>query len=526
VDALIHVDWKGIPMKPHLLAIILLMGSLLSLLPTALPTPTRAQSAEHCFSETGYCISGRIREFWEQNGGLPVFGFPITPQQTETIEGQPLQVQWFERNRLELHPDNAPPYDVLLGRLGAEHVAQTGAPERDTPREGCRYFEETGFNVCGEVLSAWRAEGLEFDGQPGSSEAENLALFGLPLTGEFETTLADGNTYTVQWFERARFERHPENQPPYNVLLGLLGAEAGPVAQEPPAAPAAAPAGLLYSSGGQQYRVNLDTGTSEVIGAAPPAGSIVGPGNTLIWIEVTGSEPRPSPYSFERDTFQILQSNLDGSNRQTLLTSTMFYQQRDEYMGVRQNSLLISADQSRLFFNAEFNPGTTGSDFISFAFDFTSGQVAKVSPYSEGAVNRAYEWISPDGMRSVVSLFGREIALWPGYQVIANQRAGDVVWLSDGRFVYSTAHADSSPALEPDDYVVLVSRDGTTIQTLSTTLGGGPIYALEPSPDQQQMVFLVVRFNQARELWLVNLDGSGLRQVMTLPGDAGDLVWR
>jgi TolB protein len=90
--------------------------------------------------------------------------------------------------------------------------------------------------VCGEVLSAWRAEGLEFDGQPGSSEAENLALFGLPLTGEFETTLADGNTYTVQWFERARFERHPENQQPYNVLLGLLGAEAGPVAQEQPAA--------------------------------------------------------------------------------------------------------------------------------------------------------------------------------------------------------------------------------------------------------------------------------------------------
>jgi hypothetical protein len=32
------------------------------LLPTALPAPTRAQSAERCFSETGYCISGRIRE--------------------------------------------------------------------------------------------------------------------------------------------------------------------------------------------------------------------------------------------------------------------------------------------------------------------------------------------------------------------------------------------------------------------------------------------------------------------------------
>ena len=29
----------------------------------------------------------------------------------------------------------------------------------------------------------------------------------------------------VQWFERARFELHPENAPPYNLLLGLLGNE-------------------------------------------------------------------------------------------------------------------------------------------------------------------------------------------------------------------------------------------------------------------------------------------------------------
>src|SRR5262249_30722124 len=32
-----------------------------------------------------------------------------------------------------------------------------------------------------------------------------------------------GVTYTVQYFQRNRFEFHPENQPPYNVLLGLLG---------------------------------------------------------------------------------------------------------------------------------------------------------------------------------------------------------------------------------------------------------------------------------------------------------------
>lgn len=79
-----------------------------------------AQSDQRCFPETGFCISGRIREFWEQNGGLPVFGFPITPQQEEIVEGKAVQVQWFKRHRIELHSENRQPYDVLLGRLGAD----------------------------------------------------------------------------------------------------------------------------------------------------------------------------------------------------------------------------------------------------------------------------------------------------------------------------------------------------------------------------------------------------------------------
>ena len=42
-----------------------------------LPLPARAQMDERCFPETGYCISGSIRAYWERNGGLPVFGYPI-----------------------------------------------------------------------------------------------------------------------------------------------------------------------------------------------------------------------------------------------------------------------------------------------------------------------------------------------------------------------------------------------------------------------------------------------------------------
>lgn len=226
-------------MRPVLhLRLVVLAFSLLSVLIPA--QAASAQTAERCFPETGFCISGRIREFWEKNGGLQVFGFPIGAQKEELIEGKPFQVQRFERNRLELHPENARPYDVLLGRLGADRLAQLGKDWQTYPKsgqqEGCRFFPETNQSVCGNILRAWRASGLEIDGKSGKTEAENTALFGLPLSPLVTEKQADGKERQVQWFERARFELHPENQAPYDVLLGLLGNELRDGATTPPPA--------------------------------------------------------------------------------------------------------------------------------------------------------------------------------------------------------------------------------------------------------------------------------------------------
>ena len=209
---------RGLALSPLLLALLLAL----------LPAAAGAQAAERCFAETGSCISGRIREFWEANGGLAVFGLPLGAQEAVQIEGKTYQAQQFERTRLELHPENARPYDVLLGRIGADRLAQDGRDwfsfAKSEPQAGCRFFAETGHNVCGDILKAWRASGLEFDGKRGVSEAESLALFGLPLSGQMQESI-EGKLYDVQWFERGRFELHPENQPPYTVLLGLLGNE-------------------------------------------------------------------------------------------------------------------------------------------------------------------------------------------------------------------------------------------------------------------------------------------------------------
>jgi hypothetical protein len=224
----------------YLLLLVLLAASL-----GAFPSAAAQAHAEaRCFRETEFCISGRIRDFWEQNGGLPVFGFPITPQVRTRIEGMVVPIQWFERARLEVHADEPRPYDVLLGRLGADVLHTQGRDRINAPaaRQGgdCVYFPETQHNVCGAFLKLWHAYGLEFDGRAGRSAAENLALLGLPISEPILDTSADGQMYLMQWFERARFELHPENPPPYNVLLGRLGGEL-PIAQPRPTLQRASP---------------------------------------------------------------------------------------------------------------------------------------------------------------------------------------------------------------------------------------------------------------------------------------------
>src|SRR5205814_2902952 len=103
---------------------------------------------------------------------------------------------------------------------------------------GCRFFVATGHELCAAFLDYFGTHGLEFDAKKGTSEAESLALFGLPISEEAMETNASGDRVLTQWFERARFEAHPENGPPYAVLLGLLGNEisdtgAPPVATSP-----------------------------------------------------------------------------------------------------------------------------------------------------------------------------------------------------------------------------------------------------------------------------------------------------
>src|SRR5262249_40128995 len=126
-------------------------------------------------------------------------------------------VQYFERAVFEDHPDNNPPYDVLLQLLGVFryhdlYPSPGGAPNQAANTQpGAQKFPQTGKTLGGKFLDYWNKKG-------------DLAQFGYPISDEFqEQSPLDGKTYTVQYFERAVFELHPENQPPYDVLLSQLG---------------------------------------------------------------------------------------------------------------------------------------------------------------------------------------------------------------------------------------------------------------------------------------------------------------
>jgi hypothetical protein len=69
---------------------------------------------------TGYPVEEPFAGFWRKNGGLAVFGRPIS----ERLAGGKafpacLAVQWFERARFELHPGGV----VMLGLVGREALA-------------------------------------------------------------------------------------------------------------------------------------------------------------------------------------------------------------------------------------------------------------------------------------------------------------------------------------------------------------------------------------------------------------------
>ncbi len=176
------------------------------------------------FYDTGHSLRGFFRDYWENHGALSQFGLPLTEEYDELnpIDKKVYRVQYFERARFEYHPENLPPYNVLLGLLARqisvgrefEDPFLAVTPPDKANSSGKLFFSDTGHTLTGSIRKYWEKTG-------------GLAVYGFPISEEFmEVNQADGKTYLVQYFERSRLEFHPENTGSiYEVQLGLLGTQ-------------------------------------------------------------------------------------------------------------------------------------------------------------------------------------------------------------------------------------------------------------------------------------------------------------
>ncbi len=164
----------------------------------------QATAQELYFPETGHMVTGDILRAYQSvpNPEL-VFGFPITEAFQDSDEER--LIQYFERARFELYVENPPELRVKISDLG--YLSYKAGPELPIPGnlQACRYFEETRKPVCFAFLDFFDANG-------------GVPIFGYPITS-FE--LHDGRI--TQYFQRARFEWHPELPVGSRVQLTDLG---------------------------------------------------------------------------------------------------------------------------------------------------------------------------------------------------------------------------------------------------------------------------------------------------------------
>jgi len=180
-----------------------------ALLLTSVSATHLQTSDEDCryFPETDRYVCGEFLEFYESRGALEIFGYPLTEAFDDPTRG--LRVQYFQRARMEWHPQNPEPYKLQLGLLVDElgYRFPKASPEKIPPFNSAlqHYFPETGHVVSYAFLDYFREKG-------------GIDIFGYPRS---EFMYEDG--YVVQYFQRARMEWHPEDASGPRMRLTNLG---------------------------------------------------------------------------------------------------------------------------------------------------------------------------------------------------------------------------------------------------------------------------------------------------------------
>ncbi len=155
------------------------------------------------FPETSHNLQGSFFHYFQEKGGLEIFGYPIT----EVFQEDGLLVQYFQRARLVLTGSRGKRAsgsgEVKVAPLG-ELLGHRSPSFKPTYHFSYRYYPKPGHALSFAFLDYYQARG-------------GVEVFGYPITEPF---LERG--LIVQYFQRARMEWHPDKK---RVQLGLLGEE-------------------------------------------------------------------------------------------------------------------------------------------------------------------------------------------------------------------------------------------------------------------------------------------------------------
>jgi hypothetical protein len=283
------------------------LGVALAPAPGARAAPPAARARYRYVEATGHNLGPRVAAFYDQGGGLPIFGLPIT----EEFEEDGLRVQYFERARFELRPDGRIALTPLGTLIAGERQGAAFEPPA-APGETGYGQALAGDRSYGGFGGAWRFEpretALEIDPISGHSligtlgafwrANRGLELFGRPISEPLdETNPHDDRRYRVQYFERARLEWHPEFAGTGSeVMLGLLGREyADARALDPalraPALPIAALGAATLSFSPEAARIRIIA-----LAANRLDGRVVAPGQELSFLEDIGEITRAAGF--------------------------------------------------------------------------------------------------------------------------------------------------------------------------------------------------------------------------------------
>ncbi len=98
--------------------------------PRTATSPVPAGGGAMYFPQSKHTLRGDFLRFWQQHGGLKVFGAPISEEfsaQNMDGSGRTYRMQYFAKARLELHPEvGNSSFTVQIGLLGDEAVKDRG----------------------------------------------------------------------------------------------------------------------------------------------------------------------------------------------------------------------------------------------------------------------------------------------------------------------------------------------------------------------------------------------------------------